>query len=166
MAHTLRPCPACAELVFVKTCVCPHCGTAKVCRITALPRTALLLGLSLAAAGCSGKGQPEYTGMATSDWGSEGAAETDSDRDGYSKSDGDCNDEDDTTFPGAPETPEDGVDSNCDGDDDPHPFLDYDEDGVTVGDGDCNDLNPAVYPGAEEIPGDGVDSNCDGEDDT
>jgi hypothetical protein len=43
----------------------------------------------------------------------------DKDGDGFSRAEGDCNDEDDQVYPGAPETAGDTVDSNCDGDDDP-----------------------------------------------
>ena len=173
MPPNLRPCPACAELVFLNTCVCPHCGTAKVCRNTTLPRTALLLGLSLTAAGCNWKGQADYSASGTSDWHDDDDDDDgintrliDYDGDGFNEAQGDCDDTDATIYPTAPEVPGDGIDSNCNGDDNPAATDDYDEDGVTVGDGDCNDLDPAVFPDAEETPGDGVDSNCDGEDDT
>ena len=55
--------------------------------------------------------QPEYgvpdTGMFT-----------DYDGDGYSEADGDCDDDNASIHPGAEETPGDGIDSNCDGNDD------------------------------------------------
>lgn len=42
----------------------------------------------------------------------------DDDDDGFSEMDGDCDDSDPTVHPEAKETPGDGVDSNCDGEDD------------------------------------------------
>jgi hypothetical protein len=71
-----------------------------------------LLGLTLTA--CPGVGpspEPDY-----------GVPETgvfeDSDGDGFSENEGDCDDSDDSIFPGATETEGDGIDSNCDGEDD------------------------------------------------
>lgn len=43
---------------------------------------------------------------------------TDSDRDGYSPRDGDCDDSDGSINPGETEVLNDGIDSNCDGEDD------------------------------------------------
>ena len=43
---------------------------------------------------------------------------TDEDRDGYSPRQGDCDDNDANLNPGEAETVNDGVDSNCDGEDD------------------------------------------------
>ena len=77
----------------------------------------------------------------------------------------DCDDTDPAAFPGAPETPYDAIDQNCDGD----PLDDVDGDGVAAGQAlggapDCDDTDPAVFPGAIEVPGDGIDQNCDGAD--
>ncbi|MFM7201749.1 MAG: putative metal-binding motif-containing protein, partial [Myxococcota bacterium] len=86
--------------------------------------------------------------------------EADVDEDGYSPAAGDCDDEDPSSYPGAQETPYDGVDQSCDGKD----LEDVDQDGVTaeqVGGTDCDDLNQNTYPGAPEV-GDGLDNDCDG----
>ena len=45
-------------------------------------------------------------------------ASWDNDGDGYTPEDGDCDDNNADVNPGAEETPGDGVDSNCDGEDD------------------------------------------------
>jgi hypothetical protein len=73
----------------------------------------------------------------------------------------DCDDDDATVYPGAPDDPLDGVDSNCDCDSLP----DLDGDGFVLaecGGEDCNDDDPASYPGAAEVCDDGVDQDCDG----
>ena len=88
----------------------------------------------------------------------------------------DCDDTNPTIFDGAPDTPYDGIDSNCDEKDD----FDIDQDGYIPSEyedahaqaypngefevlgGDCNDENSEVNPGQTEVWYDGVDSNCDG----
>ncbi|MCB9741045.1 MAG: right-handed parallel beta-helix repeat-containing protein [Alphaproteobacteria bacterium] len=75
----------------------------------------------------------------------------------------DCDDGDPDAYPGASETPYDGVDQDCDGAD----LVDVDEDGFDAeqaGGDDCDDDDPEVHPGAVEIEGDGVDQDCDGSD--
>jgi len=77
--------------------------------------------------------------------------------------DGDCDDDDATVYPGAPETPYDGVDQDCDGDD----LCDVDEDGFDAGLGsctgaDCDDADADVNPAADETWYDGIDQDCDG----
>lgn len=168
MSLALRPCPACAQMVFTNTCTCPHCGETKVCRARALPATALALGLSLSALGCLGKGQSDYSGSVTDDWrDSEDTVDpSDLDGDGFTVEGGDCDDHRAGVNPEAREIPGDAFDSNCDGDTEPKPDSDYDGDGVTVGDGDCDDGDASIHPGAEETAGDGVDTNCDGDDNT
>ena len=85
----------------------------------------------------------------------------------------DCNDADATIYPGAPETEGDGIDSDCNGDDDPPALADdrCDEDGDGVlsdsaecGGIDCDDTDATIYPGAEDVPYDGIDQDCSGED--
>ena len=72
--------------------------------------------------------------------------------------DGDCNDADDSVYPGAPEDCDDRRDTNCDG------FSgadDLDGDGFAACD-ECDDGSAARYPGADEIC-DGLDNDCDQE---
>jgi len=73
----------------------------------------------------------------------------------------DCNDADDTIGTTLPEIPYDGIDQDCDGEDE----TDVDGDFYAGGSGtDCDDTDPDVHPGATEIAKDGIDQDCDGED--
>lgn len=80
---------------------------------------------------------------------------------GFSASNTDCNDSNNTTYPGAPETC-DGEDDDCDGTkDEGTECFDDDKDGYTEKQGDCNDANASINPGASEpTTPDGVDNNC------
>ena len=109
----LVPCAACETLVFAGTCVCPHCGVKKACRGTgALGKAAMAVGLVTALAACEGEGDVE-TGVQAL----YGVALVDNDGDGYPEGD-DCNDDDANIHPDATETAGDGVDSNCNDEDD------------------------------------------------
>ena len=83
---------------------CPRCARPKTAG--ALATGVVLLGLSLT--GCDG--QEEDVAL-------YGAPVEDADGDGYFE-DADCDDSDANINPDAEETPGDGVDSNCDGEDD------------------------------------------------
>jgi hypothetical protein len=93
----------------------------------------------------------------------------------------DCNDGAGTTYPGAPEQPDDGQDQDCSGADTVTCFQDLDQDGygsATVllaadgicdlgsreadDGGDCDDGDTSIYPLATEIRLDGIDQDCDG----
>jgi predicted outer membrane repeat protein len=76
----------------------------------------------------------------------------------------DCDPADPLVHPGMVETWYDGVDADCQGDDD----FDQDRDGARhpLGGGDdCDDQDAAVAPGAPETWYDGVDADCSGQDD-
>jgi hypothetical protein len=97
--------------------------------------------------------------------GGQDSQTTDSDQDSYTSTT-DCNDNDSTVYPGAPEVCWDGVDNDCDDQIDEGCTLyvaevDVDGDGSTD-DEDCNDNDSTVYPGAPEVCGDGKDNDCDG----
>jgi hypothetical protein len=75
----------------------------------------------------------------------------------YSSTDNsDCDDSMASVHPGATEVWYDGIDQDCDGNDD-----DRDEDGYGIED-DCDEDNPYVNPGATEVWYDGVDQDCSG----
>lgn len=89
---------------------------------------------------------------------------SDADGDGVATAEGDCNDADASSFPGATEVPYDGVDQDCDGAD----VTDLDGDGwdaLDVGGDDCDDEDATSFPGADEIPYDGVDNDCEADGD-
>jgi hypothetical protein len=133
---------------------------------------ALLLFLSLACRTPADTAPPVDTGP------------VDADADGHPAWE-DCDDDDPTVFPGAPEQCN-GTDDDCDGDTDEGALLDFwaDADGDGWGDaaaltqaceapeghvgaevlGDCDDGDPAVHPEAEEACN-GTDDDCDGETD-
>ena len=91
----------------------------------------------------------------------------------------DCDDNEATTYPGAPELPGDEVDSDCDGgeicyedlDGDtfttgllPSADVDCDDSGEASSESaelDCDDTDASINPAATELVGDEVDSDCD-----
>ncbi len=88
-----------------------------------------------------------------------GPSTADTDGDGYSPAEGDCDDGSTASHPGADETC-DGRDNDCDGSV-PADEADVDGDGYHLCDADCDDADPNVHPGAGEICDD-KDSDCDG----
>jgi hypothetical protein len=86
----------------------------------------------------------------------------DVDGDGATVCSPDCDDTDDTVYPGAPQLC-DGVNTDCD---DPVwpsvPAGEIDDDGDTFAEceGDCDDLSSAVYPAAPQLC-DGINNDCD-----
>ena len=90
----------------------------------------------------------------------------------------DCNDADDTVFPGATDTWYDGIDQDCDLADDYDADVDGYVDDTYVGlpttgvptsgalpGGDCDDTDATVSPAASDTWYDGIDQDCDGADD-
>ena len=116
-------------------------------------------------------------------FGKEGAGAVDADGDGVTSGE-DCDDADDSVYPGAPEVC-DGIDNDCDGvvdgpgsvdagtwyvdaDGDGHgdpgtALIDCWEEGLVSSGTDCDDADSTVSPGASEVWYDAVDSDCDGE---
>ena len=88
----------------------------------------------------------------------------DQDSDGFTPSDGDCDDTDPAVNPDAQEV-ENGLDDDCNGvvDEGTNNFDD-DGDGFSENEGDCNDSSASINPNASEILDDGVDQDCNGAD--
>jgi MYXO-CTERM domain-containing protein len=87
----------------------------------------------------------------------------DTDGDGYTETDGDCNDDDPAISPSAIDgdaAPYGNAndDANCDGVRDDG-ITDDDGDGYTEVTGDCDDKDENVFPGAREVA-DGADNDC------
>ena len=98
--------------------------------------------------------------MATISWSLPGCpGSPDEDGDGVTVADGDCDDLDARSYPGADEIC-DGRDNDCDGEV-PDAEADADGDGILGCGGDCDDGNAAVHPGADELCN-GIDDDCDG----
>ncbi len=85
--------------------------------------------------------------------------EGDADGDGVRRP-ADCDDTKPGIRPGASDTPDDGIDQDCNGVDATNLDVDGDGDGSPRPQ-DCDDSNPAIKPGAREIVGNAVDENCD-----
>ena len=88
----------------------------------------------------------------------EFTADNDLDDDGSSPP-ADCNDNNPSIQPGAPDV-RNGVDDDCDG------VIDPDRDGDNhrrppLG-GDCNDDNPRIHPGATDVRGNRINEDCSG----
>lgn len=92
-----------------------------------------------------------------------GVSDVDADQDGSYECQGDCDETDDTVYPGATEIC-DGKDNDCDGTV-PADEADADGDGVRICEGDCDDTDADINPAATEVY-DGIDNDCkDGPDD-
>mgnify|MGYP006445544813 CR=1 FL=1 len=109
----IKVCNHCGEAYYLSENQCPHCSSIQHSSTPKSSTAAILLGLSLTACDrITADPQPLY-GVAfdTSD------IFIDEDGDGYGQ-DEDCDDNDPEIHPDAEETPEDGMDSNCNNDDD------------------------------------------------
>ncbi len=114
----MRACSSCGCYGRLTEITCPHCGEGYVDGASGRAAAALLLGLSLGMNGCVGQskyGVPDSGVQA--EYGVIDTGYVDDDEDGWTVRDGDCADDDPAIHPEATETADDGIDSNCDGND-------------------------------------------------
>ena len=104
-------CPECGQHHLQSDEACPHCHVVRKPQSTRV-QTAVAVMMGLQLTGCGVVVQDLY-GVPVMDTG----AYVDEDGDGFPASE-DCDDQDETIFPGAEEVPGDGVDQNCNGEDD------------------------------------------------
>ena len=107
----LLSCARCGAHVFGDAATCPSCGAAP--SPTRLTAAAALMGLALVACGDKDGGDSSVVAL----YGVPDTGYVDNDGDGVAVRDGDCDDNDAANNPAATETPDDSIDSNCDGDD-------------------------------------------------
>ena len=107
----LLSCARCGAHVFGDAATCPSCGAAP--SPTRLTAAAALMGLALVACGDKEGGDSSVVAL----YGVPDTGYVDNDGDGVAVRDGDCDDNDAAINPGATETADDGIDSNCDGED-------------------------------------------------
>jgi Putative metal-binding motif len=101
-------------------------------------------------------------GVATTIFAVTALADIDNDGDGWTETQGDCDDTSSANRPGATEV-EDGFDNDCDGIiDEGTANYDDDGDGYSENDGDCDDFDPGISPDAIEDCLSAADDNCDG----
>lgn len=116
----MKACSTCGCYCRAADASCPHCGVGFGGGLPARTSAALLLGLTVGALnGCvsGSKYGVADSGFMAAEYGVPDSGLLDSDEDGWTRADGDCDDTDATIHPEATETPDDGVDSNCDGED-------------------------------------------------
>jgi len=89
-------------------------------------------------------------------------SEIDDDGDGWTESQGDCDDTNPNVNPNVDEYAN-GIDDNCDGTiDEGTDGYDDDGDGYSEDEGDCDDTDVDINPGETEICDNNTDDNCDG----